>query len=169
MPFLLWTIRSALGKRGAQTRSSQFGWEEHPGRCLVPKYDTDSVKARIPQPGPGPRTGPEGARRVVADLELAVVIGSFEARTGRQGDLAAVLAKYVVLTRRRPHCRNVDLVASGSRPGRLVVIEKWESADDARAHLDAAETVEMATAARDVLAGPPDLDLFESISAQDLE
>jgi len=27
----------------------------------------------------------------------------------------------------------------------------------------------MATAARDVLAGPPDLDLFESISAQDLE
>jgi quinol monooxygenase YgiN len=74
-----------------------------------------------------------------------------------------------VLTRRRPHCRNVDLVASGSRPGRLVVIEKWESADDARAHLDAAETVEMATAARDVLAGPPDLDLFESISAQDLE
>jgi quinol monooxygenase YgiN len=105
----------------------------------------------------------------VADLELAVVIGSFEARTGRQGDLAAVLAKYVVLTRRRPHCRNVDLVASGSRPGRMVVIEKWESADDARAHLDAAETVEMATAARDVLAGPPDLDLFEAISAQDLE
>jgi len=70
----------------------------------------------------------------VADLELAVVIGSFEARTGRQGDLAAVLAKYVVLTRRRPHCRNVDLVASASRPGRLVVIEKWESVAALKAH-----------------------------------
>jgi len=105
----------------------------------------------------------------VADLELAVVIGSFEARTGRQGDLAAVLAKYVVLTRRQPACRNVDLVASGSRSARLVVVEKWESADDARAHLDADETVEMAHAARDLLAGPPDLDLYESISAQDLE
>ena len=70
----------------------------------------------------------------MADLELAVVIGSFEARTGRQGDLAAILAKYVVLTRRRPHCRNVDLVASGSRPGRLVVIEKWESLDHLKAH-----------------------------------
>src|SRR5215216_1153553 len=115
-----------------------------PGRCLVPKYDTDSVKARFPHAKVATRTGP-------------------------QGDLAAVLAKYVVLTRSRPHCRNVDLVASGSRPGRLVVIEKWESADDARAHLDAAETVEMATAARDVLAVAPDLDLFESISAQDLE
>jgi len=105
----------------------------------------------------------------VADLELAVVIGSFEARTGRQGELAAVLAKYVVLTRRRPGCRNVDLVASGSGSGRLVVIEKWESADEARAHLDAAETVEMAQAAREMLAGAPDLDLYESISAQDLE
>jgi quinol monooxygenase YgiN len=105
----------------------------------------------------------------VADIDLAVVIGSFEARTGRQSDLAAVLAKYVVLTRRRPACRNVDLVASGSRPDRLVVIEKWESADDARAHLDAPETVEMAQAARGMLAGAPDLDLYESISAQDLE
>jgi quinol monooxygenase YgiN len=105
----------------------------------------------------------------VADLELAVIVGSFEARTGRQSELAAVLAKYVVLTRRQPRCRNVDLVASSSRPGRVVVIEKWESADDARAHLDAPETIEMAKAARDVLAGPPDLDLYESISAQDLE
>jgi quinol monooxygenase YgiN len=105
----------------------------------------------------------------VADIDLAVVIGSFEARTGRQGDLAAVLAKYVVLTRRQPACRNVDLIASGSRPGRLVVIEKWESADNARAHLDAPETVEMAHAARNLLAGPPGLDLYESISAQDLE
>ena len=132
-----------------------------------PKYDTDSVKARIPQAGAG--YSHRATRGFVADLELALIIGSFEARTGRQGDLAAILAKYVVLTRRRPRCRNVDLVASGSRPGRLVVIEKWESADDARAHLDATETVEMAKAARDVLAGPPDLDLFESISAQDLE
>ena len=105
----------------------------------------------------------------MADLELAVVIGSFEARTGRQADLAAVLAKYVVLTRRQSPCRNVDLVASASRPGRLVVIEKWERADEARAHLDAPETVEMAQAARGLLAGAPDLDLYESISAQDLE
>jgi quinol monooxygenase YgiN len=105
----------------------------------------------------------------VADLELAVIVGSFEARTGRQSDLAAILAKYVVLSRRHPRCRNVDLVASATRPSRLAVIEKWESADDARAHLDAPETVEMAKAARDMLARAPDLDLYESISAQDLE
>jgi quinol monooxygenase YgiN len=103
------------------------------------------------------------------DLELAMVVGAFDAQPGREETLAATLAKYVVLTRRRPECRNVDLVASALRPGRLVVVEKWESSDSARAHLDAEETVEMATEAKDLLSRPPDLDLLDSISAQDLE
>lgn len=103
------------------------------------------------------------------DLELAVVLGRFDARTGREADLAAALAAYVVLTRRQSGCRNVDLVSSAVRPGRLVVIEKWESAELARAHLDAPETVEMAQAAVDVVAGPPELELYDAISAYDLE
>jgi quinol monooxygenase YgiN len=98
-----------------------------------------------------------------------VVTGVFEARTGREAELAATLAKYVVLTRRRPDCRNVDLVASVLHPGRLVVIEKWSSPDAARGHLDAEEMVEMATETTGVLARPPDLDLLESVSAHDLE
>jgi quinol monooxygenase YgiN len=103
------------------------------------------------------------------EVDLAVVVGAFEARTGREAELAATLAKYVVLTRRRPDCRNVDLVASVLHQGRLVVIEKWSSPDAARSHLDAEETVEMAREATDVLARPPDLDLLESVSAHDLE
>jgi quinol monooxygenase YgiN len=98
-----------------------------------------------------------------------VVVGAFDARTGREADLAATLAKYVVMTRGRPDCRNVDLVASVVHPGRLVVIEKWGSPDAARAHLDADETVEMAREATDLLARPPDLDLLESVSSHDLE
>jgi quinol monooxygenase YgiN len=103
------------------------------------------------------------------EIEIAVVVGRFEARTGREEDLAAILARYVVLTRRQGGCRNVDLVASAAHPGRLVVIEKWESAELARAHLDAPETVVMAQAAVDVLAGPPDLELYDAVSAYDLE
>ncbi|MCI0636420.1 MAG: antibiotic biosynthesis monooxygenase [Actinobacteria bacterium] len=104
-----------------------------------------------------------------SDIELAIVVGRFDARTAREEDLAAVLARYTVVTRRQAGCRNVDLVASASHPGRLVVIEKWESAELARAHLDAPETVEMAQAAIELLAGPPDLELFDAISAYDLE
>jgi quinol monooxygenase YgiN len=103
------------------------------------------------------------------EIELAIVLGRFESRTGREPDLASVLARYVVLTRRQSGCRNVDLVASASHPGRLAVIEKWESAQLARAHLDAPETVEMAQAAIELLAGPPDLELYDAISAYDLE
>ena len=103
------------------------------------------------------------------EVELSMVLGVFEARTSREADLAATLAKYVVLTRNRPECRNVDLIASTLHPGRLVVAEKWVSPAAARDHLDAAETVEMANTVRDLLARPPDLDLLEAISAQDLE
>ena len=66
-------------------------------------------------------------------------------------------------------CRNVDLVASASTPGKLLVIEKWDDADAQRAHLDDPVMVGMATAATPLLATVPDLDLYEAISAHDLE
>ena len=103
------------------------------------------------------------------EVELALVIGAFEARAGREADVASVLAKYVVLTRRQNGCRNVDLVTSVTRRARFVVVEKWDSPDAPRRHLDAPETVEMAESLRDLLAAPPDLDLLEAISAYDLE
>jgi quinol monooxygenase YgiN len=102
-------------------------------------------------------------------VELAVLVGRFEATPGGAEALAGILAKYVVLTRGREGCRNVDLVASVLHPGRFVVVEKWTSAQRARAHLDHPETVEMAEAATALLAGPPDLDLCCAVSAQDLE
>jgi quinol monooxygenase YgiN len=110
-----------------------------------------------------------GGGTISDEIELAVVLGTFEPRSGREAEVAAVLAKYVVLTRRRDDCRNVDLVASALQTGRLVVIEKWESPAAARAHLDAGETVEMATALNGLLARAPAIDLLDSISAHDLE
>jgi quinol monooxygenase YgiN len=83
--------------------------------------------------------------------------------------LAAVLAKYVVLSRSHPGCRNIDLTASATTPGRFVVIQKWESSSAQRAHFDSAEMVEMAEACRGLLAGPPQIDLLEPISVHDLE
>ncbi|MGZ8734109.1 MAG: putative quinol monooxygenase [Acidimicrobiia bacterium] len=102
------------------------------------------------------------------DVELSIVAGSFSARSGREADLAAVLAKYVVVTRNAPGCRNVDLAASITTPGRFLVVEKWDDADAQAAHLDSDEMVEMAKAASGMLTGPPDLDLFAAISAHDL-
>jgi quinol monooxygenase YgiN len=103
------------------------------------------------------------------DVEITVVAGLFSARTGKEAELAGVLARYTVLTRAVDGCRNVDLVASAATPGRFLVIEKWDDAEAQRAHLDSDVMVAMATAATTVLAAPPDLDLYEVVSAHDLE
>jgi quinol monooxygenase YgiN len=103
-----------------------------------------------------------------ADLTLAIVAGTFDARPGAEAELGAVLAHYVVVSRTSPGCRNIDLVASLTKPGRFLVYEKWESPEHQRDHLTSAVTEEMATAVMPLLAGPPDLGLFEAISAHDL-
>jgi quinol monooxygenase YgiN len=98
--------------------------------------------------------------------ELTIVTMRFAAADPEA--LLAVLAKYVVVTRMHDGCRNVDLCASVTTPGRFLVVEKWASAADQRAHFDSADMVEMAEACRGLLTGPPDIDLLEGISAHDL-
>jgi quinol monooxygenase YgiN len=105
----------------------------------------------------------------VTDVEITVVAGVFVARSGKDAELAATLARYVVLTRNVPGCRNVDLVVSTTQPGRFLMIEKWDDPDAQRAHLDSEVMVTMATEATALLAGPPDLDLYDAVSAYDLE
>ena len=100
--------------------------------------------------------------------ELAVMTARFDPVPGSEDPLLAVLARYVVVTRRAPACRNVDLLASAAHPGRLLLVAKWESAADARAHLDSPEMAEMAAAAVPHLAARPEVDLYDTISAHDL-
>jgi len=102
----------------------------------------------------------------VSEVELTVVTMAFDA--SRPDELLAVLAKYVVLSRGQDGCRNIDLCASATEPGRVVVIEKWESPEAQRVHFDSPEMVEMAKACEGLLARPPHIDLLEAISAHDL-
>jgi len=103
------------------------------------------------------------------DVEMAVLTAAFTARSEHEGDLAAVLARYVVLTRGEADCRNVDLLVSATQSDRFLVIEKWDSVAAARAHLDTPLMTDMAAAAVPLLAEKPTIDLLDPISAQDLE
>lgn len=100
------------------------------------------------------------------EIELVVVTMSFDASD--TASLIAILSKYVVLARMEPGCRNVDMVMSETRPNRILIIEKWDSPEAQRAHFDSAATVEMARSCRGVIAAPPDIDLWQSMSAHDL-
>jgi quinol monooxygenase YgiN len=100
------------------------------------------------------------------DVELTIVTMSFDASD--PDALQSILAKYVVLTRGEPGCRNVDFCASATRPGRFVILQKWETPDDQQAHFDSTTMVEMAESCRGLLASAPAIDLLEAISAHDL-
>jgi len=102
------------------------------------------------------------------DVELAVLTARFDPMPGSEEPLMAVLARYVVVTRREPACRNIDLLASAAHPGRLLLVAKWESTEAARAHLDSAAMADMAEAAVPHLAARPEVDLYDTITAHDL-
>jgi len=102
----------------------------------------------------------------VSEVELTIVTMAFDSAQPER--LQSVLAKYVVLSRGHPGCRNIDLCASATTPGRFVLIEKWETPDAQRAHFDSADMVEMARACGGLLTKPPQIDLLEGISAHDL-
>ena len=100
------------------------------------------------------------------DVELMIVTLQFDAADPDR--LQGVLAKYVVLTRNHEGCRNVDLCASVTTPGRFVVIEKWDSPASQQGHFDSPDMVEMAESCRGLLATAPAIDLLQGVSAHDL-
>ena len=103
------------------------------------------------------------------EVELTVVtLGLDAVDEPAAGRLLAVLAKYVVVARGHTGCRNIDLVASVTHPGRYLLVEKWDSPATQQAHFDSADMVEMAEACRGLLARPPSVDLWEGVSAHDL-
>ena len=100
------------------------------------------------------------------EVELTIVTMTFDASDPER--LQSVLAKYVVVSRGHAGCRNIDLCASATTPGRFVIIEKWETPEAQRVHFDSEEMVGMAKACNGLLAKPPQIDLLEGISAHDL-
>lgn len=101
-----------------------------------------------------------------SNIDLTIVTMVFDA--AKPDELAAVLAKYVVLSRQHQGCRNIDLCASMTRPRRFVVVEKWATPEDQRAHFDSVDMIEMATGCEGLLQRPPEIDLLEGLSAHDL-
>ena len=100
-----------------------------------------------------------------SEIELVVVTMRFDAADAAA--LLGVLSKYVVMTRMEPGCRNIDLCASVTRPGRYLLIQKWDSPAAQQAHFDSTAMVAMATSCTGLLTSAPDIDLWDGPSAHD--
>jgi quinol monooxygenase YgiN len=101
-----------------------------------------------------------------SEVELTMVTMTFDAVDAER--LQSVLARYVVVSRGHPGCRNIDLAMSTTQPNRFVIVQKWERPEDQQAHFDSADMVTMAEGCTGLLASPPQIDLLEPISAHDL-
>ncbi|MGY6499879.1 MAG: putative quinol monooxygenase [Acidimicrobiales bacterium] len=133
-----------------QVTGSFHGAETHRGTYIVLDEDTTD----------------DGSGATDDEVELTVVIMRFE--TSDPAALQAVLAKYVVMSRGSAGCRNIDLLVSVTTPTRHTIVSKWDSPAAQQAHFDSPEMVEMAQACTGLLTQPPDIDLYEGISAHDL-
>ena len=100
------------------------------------------------------------------EVDLTLVTMAFDAVDAAA--LQGVLARYVVVSRGHPGCRNIDLALSTTRPERFVIVQKWDSPEAQQAHFDSQDMVAMAEACRGLLSGPPEIDLLDPISAHDL-
>jgi len=100
------------------------------------------------------------------EVQLVMVTMAFEASDPDR--LQAVLARYVVVSRGHPGCRNIDMALSATRPARFVLVQKWDSPEAQRAHFDSRDMVDMARSCDGLLSAPPVIDLLEPISAHDL-
>ena len=129
-------------------------------RILIQTYRV-SFAGMAPPPDGSPVGDPAGDA-----VDLAIVTMRFDAADADA--LMAVLSKYVVLARMQSGCRNIDLCASATQPGRYLVIQKWESAGAQRAHFDSEVMVEMAKSCNGLLTTAPDIDLWDGASAHDL-
>ena len=107
-----------------------------------------------------------GAATPADDVDLTLVTMTFDASDPER--LLGVLAKYVVLSRGHRGCRNIDLAASATAPGRYVVIQKWDTPAAQQAHFDSSDMVDMAQSCVGLLATAPRIDLLEGISVHDL-
>ena len=100
------------------------------------------------------------------EIDLTMVTMTFDATDPAR--LQSVLARYVVLSRGHPGCRNIDFAMSSARPNRFVIVQKWARPEDQQAHFDSADMVTMAEGCTGLLASPPSIDHLDDISVHDL-
>ncbi len=100
------------------------------------------------------------------DHDLVIVTMIFDAADAPT--VAALLSRYVVMSRGHPGCRNIDLCRSVTIDDRFVVISKWTSSATQRAHFDSPDMVQLANSLTGHLRHEPMIDLLEGISAHDL-
>ena len=104
----------------------------------------------------------------VGDQDLEPVMVTMVFDTDDPETLLGILSRYVVVSRTQDGCRNIDMVASTIVPGRLTLVQKWNSVEHQQTHFDSPAMVTMADACTGLLSRPPEIDLHEPVTMHDM-
>ncbi len=99
---------------------------------------------------------------------MTVVVCRFRAAVGKESEVAAILSRYVVMSRGHEGALNLDLLESEAEPNEFLVIQKWADVEFRDKHWDHEDAVVMAESMRDKLMEPPQILPFAPVSAYDL-
>ena len=92
-------------------------------------------------------------------------INTFEAKPGQAGELREFLGSVIALIIGAPGCRSVELLGGHDDPGRLAIIEIWESVEAHQASVSRIPP-DLLQQAQRLLGAPPVGTYYESLLRQ---
>ena len=96
-------------------------------------------------------------------MKTLTVIALIKARPGKEAALRAELLALIPITRQEPGCINYDLHIATDNPGQFVFYENWTSKQHLDDHLARPHLAAFIAKADELLAGPPQITLWERI------
>jgi quinol monooxygenase YgiN len=101
--------------------------------------------------------------------DTIVVVATIEAAEGNEERVEQALRMAVRAVHTEPGCLKYALHRDPRKPGKFVMIEKWESADALRTHGKAAPLAELGAALDGLLTGALDVQTFTALPEGDHE
>lgn len=95
---------------------------------------------------------------------MLTVIATLEAKTGKEAELEKELFELTQATLEEEGCINYDLLRALETPGRFVFYENWATKEDLELHLATDHMKAFAAKARDLLAKPAHIEMFEMVN-----
>lgn len=97
---------------------------------------------------------------------MLTVVAFAQAKPGKEKDLEATLLELVSHTRKEAACINYDLHRHLTKPGMFVFYENWIDKAGLEQHREAPHIKDFRAKARDLLAGPLQIELCDMVSEQ---
>ena len=98
-------------------------------------------------------------------MKAIIVVATFQARPGKEGELRAALLGLLAPTRKESGCVNYDLHQSPEEPGKFLFHENWTSKAALDAHLQSPQIKALLPQVDELCVAFPEIKIWEKIGS----